>query len=37
VPGAESSGIYLYSSPGVGRLMYQTRDWLFADSWGIGL
>jgi hypothetical protein len=35
--GAESPEIYLYSSPGVGRLVYQARDGLFVDSWGIGL
>jgi hypothetical protein len=34
---ATSPGIYLYSSPGASRLVYRTRDWLFADSWGIGL
>lgn len=35
--GAESPGIYLYSSPGVGRLVYQARDGFIVDSWGIGL
>jgi hypothetical protein len=35
--GVESPGIYLYSSPGVGHLVYQARDGSFVDSWGIGL
>jgi hypothetical protein len=35
--GAGSPGIYLYSSPGVGHLVYQARDGSFVDSWGIGL
>ena len=36
--GAESPGIYLYSSPGVGRLVYRARgNGVSVDSWGIGL
>jgi hypothetical protein len=35
--GAGSPGIYLYSSPGVGHLVYQARDGSSVDSWGIGL
>jgi hypothetical protein len=34
---AESPGIYLYSSPGAGQLVYESEDGLPADSWGLGL
>jgi len=30
----ESPGVYLYSSPGVGRLVYRTEERSVADSWG---
>lgn len=35
--GADSPGIYLYSAPGNGRLVYRTEDGSIVDSWGIGL
>jgi hypothetical protein len=35
--GADSPGIYLYSAPGIGRLVYRTEDGSIVDSWGIGL
>lgn len=34
---ARSPGVYAYSSPGDGRLMYATRGRVFVDSWGLGL
>jgi hypothetical protein len=34
---AESPGVYLYSSPGVGRLVYPTADRTSADVWGFEL
>jgi hypothetical protein len=35
--GAESPGVYLYSSPGVGRVVYPTGNRSIADVWGFEL